>query len=91
MDFPTSEKKNRKGMEHEIQVSKTSTTESPPLEKPTAEDKQKESLVIYFLYCTGSYGDIQSIIVHKMRVDDAMYRGKGRNLVSINSFYFMQL
>lgn len=50
MDFPTSGMKKRKGVEHEIQVSKIPTTESPPLEKPTAEGKQKESLVIYFLY-----------------------------------------
>lgn len=50
MDFPTSGTKKRKGVEHEIQVSKIPTTESPPLEKPTAKGKQKESLVIYFLY-----------------------------------------
>lgn len=78
-------------MEHEIQVSKAPTTESPSLEKTTAEGKQKESLVCYFLYCTGSYGDLQSITAHGMRVDEQLYRGKRRNLMSIYSFYFMQL
>lgn len=94
MDFPTSGTKKRKGVEHEIQVSKIPTTESPPLEKPTAEGKQKESLVIYFLYWTGSYGDLQSITGHKMRVGDVMFLpfpSKGRNLMSIYSFYITQL
>lgn len=54
------------------------TPESPPLEKPTAEGKKRESLVIYFLNCTGSYVDLQSIRAHEMRVDEVMYRREGK-------------
>lgn len=46
--FPRSQKKVE--VEYKIQAFKASTTESTILEKPTAEGKQKESLIIYFQY-----------------------------------------
>lgn len=50
MAFPRSQKKV--GAEHEIQASKSPILppESPFLEKPAAEGKQKGSLIIYFPY-----------------------------------------